>query len=184
MNASLTASLRLRPTIEPDLPAVVEILQSTVDWYRPFTDPDDLATQHAVDLTWARENFEQREFWSATIDGEVVGVLTLQDAGDVLYLGYVYVHEDFVGNRIGRRLLDHAAAQAVARGKRGMVLISHPEATWAVKAYTKYGFECIADSDEAVCAWNDGWLATYHEQGFHLWQWSVERLASAHPGEA
>jgi ribosomal protein S18 acetylase RimI-like enzyme len=184
MHTHVAQQLRLRPTIEPDLPKVVEILRSTADWYRPFTDPEDLETQHAVDLAWARENFDRREFWSATLDGEVVGVLTLQDAGDVLYLGYVYVHEEYVGRRIGRRLLDHAAAQAVARGKRGMVLISHPEATWAIKAYTKYGFTCIADSDEAVCAWNDGWLAPYHEQGFHLWEWSVEQLATSAPGEA
>lgn len=183
MQPSIDHALELRPTVEPDLPAVVEILRSTVEWYRPFVDPDDL-DQHDVDLAWARENFDRREFWSATLDGEVVGVLTLQDAGDVLYLGYVYVHEDHVGKRIGRRLLDHAAAQAVARGKRGMVLLSHPEATWAVRAYTKYGFTCIADDDAAVCAWNRGWMKPYHEQGFHLFEWSVERLAGRATGEA
>ncbi|MEZ4319959.1 MAG: GNAT family N-acetyltransferase [Myxococcota bacterium] len=167
-------SLTLRPTVRPDLPDVVAILRSTADWYRPFVDPADLESQHAVDLAWARENFERREFWSATLNGEVVGVLTMQDAGDHLYLGYVYVHRDHVGKRIGRRLLDHAAAEARRRGKEGLVLIAHPEATWAVRAYRKYGFECVATTDDDVCEWNDGWLEPYHEQGFHLWRWTPE----------
>lgn len=173
MTLELVDALELRPTIRPQLPAVVEILRSTVDWYRPFTDPEDLDTQHDVDLAWAHENFETRDFWSATLNGEVVGVVTIQDAGDHLYLGYVYVHRDHVGKRIGRALLDLAAREAERRGKKGMVLLSHPGATWAVRAYTKYGFECIADTDEGVVTWNDSWLASYHETGFHLWQWTL-----------
>lgn len=167
----------LRPTRPADLPSVVEILRSTADWYEPFVTEEDLESQHRVDMAWARENFERREFWSAVLGDRVVGVLTLQDAGDWLYLGYVYVHEDMVGRRIGRRLLDHARAQAEAREKEGLVLIAHPEATWAVRAYRKYGFERVATTDEDVCAWNDGWLEPYHEEGFHLWACPVDAEA-------
>lgn len=163
--------MTLRPTRRSELPDVVEILRSTAEWYAPFVTPEDLESQHRVDLDWARDNFERREFWSALVDGRVVGVLTLQDAGDWLYLGYVYVHREMVGRRIGRALLDHARSEVRRRRKRGMVLIAHPEAEWAVKAYRKYGFERVADSDDAVCAWNDGWLEPYHEEGFHLWRW-------------
>ncbi len=166
--------MALRPSRRADLPAVVEIVSSTAAWYAPFVEPEDLASQHDVDLAWAEENYAKREFWSATVDGEVIGVLTLQDAGDWLYLGYVYVHRDWVGRRIGRTLLDHAQQLAEARDKQGMVLIAHPEATWAVKAYEKYGFERVATSDTAVCAWNDGWLVPYHEAGFHLWRCTVD----------
>lgn len=164
----------LRPTRPADLPAIVAILRSTAAWYEPFVEPEDLASQHLVDLKWAEENYRKREFWSAVLGDRVVGVLTMQDAGDWLYLGYVYVHEEMVGRRIGRKLLDHARSQAEARGKDGMVLIAHPEADWAVRAYRKYGFERVASTDEAVCAWNDGWLEPYHESGFHLWRWRTD----------
>lgn len=174
MVESLARAVSLRPTRLHELDAVVDILNSTADWYRPFTDPKDLKTQHEVDMVWARENMQKREFWSAKLDDDVVGVLTLQDAGDAMYLGYVYVHENHVGKRIGRRLLDHAAAESRKRGKRGMVLIAHPEATWAIRAYRKYGFECIAASEADVLAWNDGWLKPYYEKGFQLWRHSLE----------
>lgn len=172
MTRELVDAVDVQPTIRPQLPAVVDILRSTLEWYRPFTDPDDLDTQHDVDLAWAEENFEARDFWSATLGDEVVGVITMQDTGDHLYLGYVYVHREHVGKRIGRALLDKAAAEAQRRGKKGMVLLSHPDATWAIKAYTKYGFECIASTDDAVVGWNNGWLSSYHETGFQLWQWN------------
>lgn len=172
MTLAQPTTLHLRPTVRPDLRTVVEILQSTVDWYAPFVTPEDLDSQHDVDMAWALENFEKRDFYSAVIDGEVVGVLTVQEAHDWLYLGYVYVHADHVGKRIGRRLLDHAAEQARRRGKRGMVLLAHPEATWAVRAYQKYGFQQIAESDGQVLAWNQGWLRPYHEEGFRLWRWT------------
>lgn len=174
MVKSLATAVALRRSTPADIEPIVEILRSTTEWYRPFTDPEDLATQHHVDAAWARENMKKREFWSAVLDGEVVGILTLQDAGDFLYLGYVYVHRDHVGKRIGRRLLDHASAEVRRRDKEGMVLIAHPEADWAVRAYQKYGFDCVADTDDEVTAWNDGWLSPYHETGFHLWQWVPE----------
>jgi GNAT superfamily N-acetyltransferase len=163
----------LRPTRVRELPSIVSILRSTAHWYAPFVAEDDLKTQHLVDLEWAQANYKKREFYSAIVEGEVVGVLTLQDAGDHLYLGYVYVHREHVGKRIGRTLLDFAADQAERRGKDGMVLIAHPEATWAIRAYEKYGFQCIADDDDAVTAWNDGWLSPYHEEGFTLWRFAM-----------
>lgn len=174
MVESLANTVDLRPTEEGDLTEVVEILRSTADWYEPFVDPEDLDSQHDVDLKWARENMAKREFWSAVLDGQVVGVLTLQDTGDFLYLGYVYVHRDHVGKRIGRRLLDHASAEVTRRDKQGMVLIAHPEAEWAIRAYQKYGFECVAETDDEVVSWNDGWLEPYHERGFQLWKWLPE----------
>jgi len=163
----------LRPTQTHELPSIVSILRSTADWYEPFVAEEDLKTQHLVNLDWARENFKKREFYSAVVEGEVVGLLTVQDCGDHLYLGYVYVHRDHVGKRIGGRLLDFAAEQARIRRKQGMVLIAHPEAKWAIRAYEKYGFDCIAGCDDEVLAWNDGWLEPYHEAGFTLWRYEL-----------
>lgn len=165
------ASVTLRRTRPSELAAVVEVVSSTASWYEPFVSPDDFESQHCVDLAWAKENYERREFWSALIDGEVVGVLTIQEAGDWLYLGYVFVHRERVGMRIGAALITRARAEVSRRGKRGMVLLAHPEATWAVRFYRRQGFVRIADDDAGVCAWNGGWLSPYHEAGFHLWRW-------------
>lgn len=140
--------------------------------YAPLVDPEDM-DQHDVEDSWFKENLRKREFLVLEFEGEVAGVLTLQDTGEHLYLGYVYLHVDFTGRGLGKVLLHRAWDEAQRRGKRGMVLIAHPDATWAVKAYERYGFQCIAADREHVLAWNDGWLAPYYEEGFHLFAYEL-----------
>ncbi|MCB9739970.1 MAG: GNAT family N-acetyltransferase [Deltaproteobacteria bacterium] len=166
----------LRPATRADLPAIVEIIRSSASWYRPFVHPEDL-DQHEVDLAWARENFDRRDFYVAALGGRVVGTVTLQDAGDFSYLGYVYVHADHTGKGLGPTLLRFAEAESVRRGDRGMVLLAHPKATWATKAYKRFGFEVTATTDEEVMRWNGGFLEPYHERGFHVFRYLHEAAA-------
>lgn len=171
--ASPPAALDLEPARWGDMDDVVEIIRSSASWYEDLVEPEDFG-DHLVDLEWARENFPRRDFYVARLRGEVVGTVTLQDVGeDHVYLGYVYLHEDQVGNGLGRELLDFARDEARRRGRRSMVLIAHPEATWACRAYRKYGFEVIARGRDEVLAWEDGWLEPYYEEGFELYRYRL-----------
>lgn len=167
-------ALEIRPATEADKPAVVEIIRSSADWYEPFVEPEDMG-EHRVDEDWAHENFERREFFIGRSAGEKVGTLSIQEVGDDwLYLGYVYVHTEHVGKRFGGRLLRFAEREARRRGRRGMVLIAHPEAKWACRAYEKFGFDCIADGRDAVLKWQSGWLKPYYEEGFQLFRYELD----------
>lgn len=150
---------------------VAQIIRSSADWYEPFVEPEDMS-EHDVDEAWGRENFEKRDFFVGELEDTLVATVTLQDAGDYNYLGYVYLHADHTGKGLGKRLLHFARAESRRRSKQGMVLIAHPEATWATRAYERYGFECIATAREDVLAWNDGWLEPYYEEGFHLYRYT------------
>lgn len=86
----------------------------------------------------------------------------------MLYLGYVYLHVDHVGRGLGRKLLDFARAEAARLDKDGLVLLAHPEADWAVKAYLRYGFRVLHAERTKILCWNDGWMKPYYEEGFHL----------------
>jgi ribosomal protein S18 acetylase RimI-like enzyme len=168
-----STGLDLEPARWDDMSDVVEIIRSSASWYEDIVEPEDFS-EHLVDQDWARKNFPRRDFFVARLGDEVVGTVTLQDAGrDHVYLGYVYLHEDQVGNGFGRDLLDFARSETRRRGRESMVLIAHPEATWACRAYEKYGFEVIARSREEILAWEDGWLEPFHEEGFHLFQYRV-----------
>lgn len=152
--------------------AVADIVRSSADWYEPFVDEKDMA-EHDVDESWAERNYRLREFFVAKRNGRVIGTISLQDARDCAYLGYVYLHADEVGNGLGRRLLEFAEKGCRARDKEAMVLIAHPEAAWATRAYEKFGFTCVAEEKEDVLAWNDGWLDPYYEEGFALFRYDL-----------
>lgn len=167
---SNTAILEIDEADGSDARAVAEIISSSATWYEDLVEPDDMG-EHRVDDSWARENFRRREFFVGRLNKEIAGTISLQEVGsDHLYLGYVYLHADHVGNGFGRDLLDFARAELERRGRRSMVLIAHPGAVWAVKAYRRYGFEVIATDRDEILAWQDGWLEPYHEEGFHLFE--------------
>ncbi|MCR9092982.1 MAG: GNAT family N-acetyltransferase [bacterium] len=165
--------MTVRRATRAEMPIAADILRSTADWYRPFLEPEDMS-EHDVGPEWIEENFDRRDFFLGWSGGDPVGVLSTQEAGDWLYLGYVYVYEHETGRRFGPQLLDHAAECARRQGKRGLVLIAHPEATWATRAYTRFGFERIATKRDEVLDWHDGWLAPYYEEGFELYGLAVE----------
>lgn len=160
--------LDIRPATYREMPIAADIIRSTASWYRPFLDEGDMS-EHEVGREWIEENYGRREFFLGRFGRQPVGVLSIQETGDFLYLGYVYLYEQQVGHGYGRQLLEFAQAKATERGKQGMVLIAHPEAEWATRAYERFGFDRIAEDREEVLAWEDGWLEPYYEEGFQLY---------------
>lgn len=152
-----------------DMSTIAGFIRSSADWYREFLSPEDMA-EHDVDEAWEERNFHRREFYLGRADDEDVGTISIQDFGEDLYLGYIYLDVSQVGKGYGRQLTSFAAREGRRRGKSGLVLIAHPEARWAVKAYLKAGFECIATEKRDVLAWNRGALRGYYEEGFHLFR--------------
>ena len=166
------ANLAIRRANYQDMPTIAGFISSSADWYRKFVDPKDM-DQHEVDQEWIDDNFFRREFFLG-VDGDTpVGTVTLQTLGEDAYLGYVYLDAKHVGKGFGHQLMDHAKKISKERGLEGMVLIAHPQAKWATKAYEKYGFECIARKKEDVLSWNDGALKPYYEEGFHLYRYPI-----------
>lgn len=160
--------LTIRRATDGDKPVVMQFINSSTEWYRSLINEDDIS-EHQVDDAWADENFKRREFYIGyTPEGEPVGTVTLQFFGDYTYLGYVYVDTRFVGKGYGGQLLDFAKTESMARGMKGMVLIAHPKATWAIKAYQKYGFELKYRDKADIFAWNDGALKPYYEDYFMM----------------
>lgn len=168
--------LRIRPAQRRDIDVIVEAVKSSAEWYRPILDEKDME-EHEVDSAWAEENFRKRDFYIGEAGGESVGILSLQYFGEYAYLGYIYLFTEHVGQGFGQRLIRFAETTARRKGMKGMVLIAHPEATWARKAYLKYGFEIIETDRERILSWQDGVLRPYYEEGFDLYLYDLDPAA-------
>ena len=164
--------LDIQPAKRHEMVIAANILRSSADWYRPFLDEKDMA-QHDVDESWGEIEFTRRQFYIGRDEGAPVGIVSTQPVGDMVYVGYIYVYDHQTGRGFGPQLLSHARGMAVEEGKRGMVLIAHPNATWATRAYVRFGFERIATTREQVLEWRGGWLKPYYEEGFELYQYLV-----------
>lgn len=165
--------LILKRAQRQDMPSIAQIVRSSAEWYRPLVDEKDMS-EHEVDEQWQEQNFKRREFWLGTNeDNSPIGTVSLQYFDDTAYLGYVYLHAKHTGKGYGRQLLDHARERAREKGMRRMVLIAHPEAKWAVKAYQRYGFERMLEKKPEILSWKNGLLKPYYEEGFHLFRFSL-----------
>ncbi|MCA9285652.1 MAG: GNAT family N-acetyltransferase, partial [Phycisphaerales bacterium] len=168
---STESKFEIRPADRSDMELVADFVRSSAEWYRPILDERDMA-EHDVDEEWAELNFERRDFYVGYASGEPLGTVSLQYFGDYAYLGYIYLDVAHVGKGYGQRLMRFAERKAREKSMKGMVLIAHPEATWAKNAYLKYGFEIIETAKEGVLAWKEGVLKPYYEEGFELYRYS------------
>lgn len=64
-----------------------------------------------------------------------------------VHIEQVSVHPVAARQGIGRRLLDHAAAYATARGASALTLTTFAEVPWNASYYARCGFRVIPDSD-------------------------------------
>ena len=163
------SSLSIRRARWEDMKKVAGFIRSSADWYREFVDEKDMA-EHEVGEDWMTKNYFRREFYVGYEGKDAVGTISMQVLRDHAYLGYIYLDVEHVGKGFGHQLMEYAKERARWRGLKGMVLIAHPQAKWATKAYEKFGFKRIAADKEEVLAWQDGALKEYYEEGFELYK--------------
>ncbi len=151
-----------------DMKKVANFLRSTAHWYQPIVEQKDMS-EHAVDNQWAAKNFQRRDFYLGVVEGEAIGTISLQYFNKMAYVGYIYLDAEHVGNGYGQKLMKFAESKAQSKGMKGLALLAHPEATWAKRAYLKYGFEIVASDKADVLAWQNGVLKPYYEEDFELY---------------
>jgi N-acetylglutamate synthase-like GNAT family acetyltransferase len=92
----------------------------------------------------AEEIADGVRFWACEVDGEIAGVMGIQDVADVTLIRHAYVRTRRQGQGIGGRMLAHLRSQA-----RGPLLIgTWADADWAIAFYRRHGFEMVSDKEK------------------------------------
>lgn len=156
-----------------DMPIIADFIRSSASWYEPFLNEKDMK-EHNVDETWIDKNYKKREFYIGKDEkGEEVGTISMQFFGKKTYLGYIYLDSNKTGKGYGGKLMQFAREESKKRGQDSLILIAHPKATWATKAYEKFGFEKKFEKKEEIHNYSNGILKSYYEEGFHLYTYKL-----------
>jgi GNAT superfamily N-acetyltransferase len=103
-------------------------------WHEPYMTAQQLGRDLRAGVT----------FWaSVEVDGELTGVMGLQDVKDVALIRHAYVRPDCQGRGIGGALLRHLESLT----DRRVLIGTWAEATWAVRFYEGRGYTLIAQSE-------------------------------------
>ena len=103
-------------------------------WHEPYMPADQLAQEIAAGVV----------FWVAEKEGRVVGVMGIQDKGDVALVRHAYVSTALRRKGVGTRLLHHVKALT----RKPMLIGTWATASWAIDFYRRNGFTVVSDGDK------------------------------------
>jgi GNAT superfamily N-acetyltransferase len=99
-------------------------------WHEPYMQADELDCEIEAGVV----------FWGIEDDGELVGIMGIQDVGDVHLIRHAYVRPGSQRRGIGTALLERLMGSA-----EGPILVgTWAAAEWAIDFYRRHGFELVA----------------------------------------
>jgi GNAT superfamily N-acetyltransferase len=98
-------------------------------WHEPYMPPDELEEEIANGVI----------FWVAEEDGRLLGVMGIQDKGEVALVRHAYVTPTIQRKGVGTRLLRHVEELT---GKP-VLIGTWADASWAIEFYQRNGFTIV-----------------------------------------
>ena len=143
-------NLEIRDATESDLPAILEIYNSTIPSRMVSADTEPVSIEQR--LPWFREHEPaRRPLWVAEGAGELVGWMSLGDFYDgrpaynhTVEIG-VYVKDGHRGDGIGTYLLDEAVRRAPGLGIKTLTAGIFGHNRPSIRLFEGFGFEQWAD---------------------------------------
>jgi L-amino acid N-acyltransferase YncA len=135
----------LRDAVEADLPAIVEIYNSTVPTRMVTADTEPVSVESR--LSWFHEHDpESHPIWVAEVEGEIAGWLSFEPfherpAYRATAEVSVYVSENHRRKGIGRMLLGEALRKSPALGLKTLTAGAFAHNVPSLKLFEDFGFE-------------------------------------------
>lgn len=134
----------IRKSAEADLAAMLAVVNDAAQayrgvipvdrWHEPYMPTDELVQEIAAGVV----------FWVAEQEGRLLGVMGIQDKGDVALVRHAYVAPSIQRKGVGTRLLRHVEGLA---GKP-VLIGTWADASWAIEFYQRNGFTVVSNSDK------------------------------------
>ncbi|MCL4473600.1 MAG: GNAT family N-acetyltransferase [Actinobacteria bacterium] len=104
-------------------------------WQSPFMPLEELRDEIASHVV----------FWGYEEEGELVGVMGIQDAGDVTLIRHAYVRARSRNRGIGSQLLKELRQKT----SKPILMGTWIDAVWAIRFYEKHGFKRLSAEESA-----------------------------------
>ena len=134
----------IRRCKDTDFDAIVEIINDGAQAYRGAIPADCWKDPYMPEQELRHELAGGVVFWGYEENGELVGVLGIQEVADVTLIRHAYVRTAHRRRGIGAALLSHLRRLA---GKP-ILIGTWNAATWAIRFYRKRGFRLVAEEEK------------------------------------
>ena len=136
---------RLIREVRPDETDVMyEIINDAAVAYRGVIPKDRYHEPYMPMKELASEMEDGVHFTGCEVDGELVGVMGVQDRGDVTLIRHAYVRTVLRGGGIGSLLLTTLLDEI----DMPVLIGTWADADWAIRFYEKHGFEVVTPEEK------------------------------------
>ena len=136
--------MRIRKSVANDFEAILAIINDAAQayrgvipsdrWHEPYMSTDELAKEIAGGVI----------FWMAEDNGQLLGVMGIQDKENVALVRHAYTATTVQRKGIGTKLLRHVEALA----DKPILIGTWADASWAIEFYRRNGFTVVSDGDK------------------------------------
>jgi N-acetylglutamate synthase-like GNAT family acetyltransferase len=134
----------LRKCLSSDIPEIFTIVNDAAHAYKGVI-PADCWHEPYMPLAEVKQEIENGvEFWGLERDGLLLGVMGIQDKGEVALIRHAYVRTSVRNSGIGTELLRHLESLT----SKLILIGTWAAARWAVTFYAKNGYRMVTTEEK------------------------------------
>jgi len=134
----------IRPCTGDDFAAIYAIINDAAQAYRAVIPDDRWKEPYMPEEELRDEIADGVEFWGYEEDGELLGVMGIQQVKDVTLIRHAYVRTRHRNRGIGSKLLAHLRTLS----DLPVLIGTWKAATWAIRFYEKHGFREVTQQEK------------------------------------
>src|SRR5215208_5450186 len=134
----------IRKSAEADFSAILTIVNDAARAYRGVIPADRWHEPYMSASELEREIADGVVFWVAEEDGRVLGLMGIQDKGDVALVRHAYVAPTTQRTGVGTKLLRHIEGLV----EKPILIGTWAAASWAIEFYRRNGFDLVSSDDK------------------------------------
>jgi len=127
-----------------DFREIYEIINDAANAYKDVIPADCWHEPYMPESEVRRQIQEGVEFWCYREDDKILGVMGIQDKGDVTLIRHAYVRTLGRHKGIGSKLLAHLRVLT----KKPILIGTWAAADWAIQFYQKHGFRMLSPEEK------------------------------------
>ena len=134
----------IRKCLETDSKLIYDIINNAAQVYKGVIPDDRWHEPYMPYQELLREIEAGVEFWGLEVEGQLLGVMGIQDKIDVTLIRHAYVLKDAQKTGIGSKLLQHLEKLTANR----VLIGTWSAASWAISFYEKNGYYLILGEEK------------------------------------
>jgi N-acetylglutamate synthase-like GNAT family acetyltransferase len=134
----------IRQCMDSDFEAIYGIINDAAQAYKGVIPEDRWHEPYMSRIQLRREMEDGVRFWGVEEERVLVGVMGIQDKGDVCLIRHAYIKTSRRKEGMGTRLLRHLESMT----EKPILIGTWAEATWAIRFYQKNGYRLLSEAEK------------------------------------